>query len=244
MITFKNYLTEKLKSVDDKKIDTNDYLEHTNKKSTSLAIPGKILPHLDYDEIHNHPDIKPQNITPEHESAILLYTDSSSRMNKYLERHKAGLNNKPLNGQINKMSSVFTTENTNKKPLITWSGIPTKIGKKLIQFDNGTNHTFTRFTSTSTSYAKALGFAKSHADEAKKELHVLKCYNEPGSSISLAKHSAIPSENEVLLNHGNHITYLYTTQHKPEPSSTAVLYVHHIKVHNTHTPLEEYKNIK
>ena len=235
MKTFKNYLTEKLKKAKDEGVDITNYLKHTNKTSDT----GQL-----YDDIHDHPDITPQNITSEHKSAIGNYSFDSANMNNYLDSvHTDRNNNKKLHEQINKTASIFTRENTNRKPILTYSGIPTDIGKKMMGFDNGTKHTITRFTSTSTSALKALNFAKTHAKNPEKELHLMQLYNDPGASVSLAKHSEIPDEDEILLNHGAHVTYLYTTKHK-HPNNPTTIFIHHVKIHNTHTPLEEYKNIK
>lgn len=235
MKTFKKYLTEKLKKTKDESVDTTKYLKHTN--TISNAEIGQL-----YDDIHDHPDITPQNLSDEHKSAIGTYSFDSGKMNNYLDSSDID-HDKKIHEQINRTASIFTRENTNRKPIITYSGIPTDTGKKLMGFDYGTKHTITRFTSTSTSPLKALNFAKIHAKNPEKELHLLQLYNDPGASVSIAKHSQIPDEDEVLLNHGAHVTYLYTTKHK-HPNNSTTIFIHHVKTHNTHTPLEEYKNIK
>ena len=65
-----------------------------------LKHTGSEVPHKDYDEIHTHPNIIPQNITPEHGAAIDHYvsTDTvsenghaaSGNMNNYLRNRMGG----------------------------------------------------------------------------------------------------------------------------------------------------------
>lgn len=232
-LNFKRFLVEKIINKEPK-IDISNYLESIGKKDTDKI-----------DEIHQHPDIKPQNITDNHKNALDGYSKHSYLFNKFLQRTASTKNfdNNPeitdkYKNNIKKLSDVFTKENTNKKPIISYSGIAPHIGKKLLNFENNSKHTFPCFISTSTEKPVALHFTTRRARRSNQsELHLIKAYNEPHSTVSMVKHSIAPYENELLLNHGTHGTYLGTTK---EEHNNMPTYIHHIIMHNTRTPLEDY----
>lgn len=229
ILKFKQYLKEKIIK---KEPETKKYLEHT----------GKVSHVSNYiDSIHFHPDIK-ANFDDEQRKIILKHTSGSKRTNNYLYKLQTGLLEEPneyIEHDIKKLSSAFTPENTNRKSIITYSGIPYLLGRKFLDMPTKTKHTITRFTSTSTGRKEAIDFAKERSLKYdKKELHILKCYNKPGSGISVAPQSAYREENEFLLHHGAHITYLGTT--KDDTDSEKPVFTHHVIVHSTHTPIEEY----
>lgn len=247
MKKFKKYLVEILKQEDDSslpKIDDADHLKH---------IPGE------YDKeginkIHHHPDIIPRNLSVPHMVAINHYTSNagSNVHNPFLDRlannkltdDDKNDANQHLN-QIKKIHEAFTSENTNRKPIITYSGIPTDIGRNFLKANPNSKHTLTRFTSTTTSPNVGMKFAHYSNHNKTNEIHVLKIHNQPGSALSVASISDIPNENEMMLNHGTHITYHHTTKvNKEKNGKDYTLYTHHITAHNTKTPIEQYSGHK
>lgn len=210
-------------------------------------------------EWHHHPDNEPQNLSKEHLNSIHSYTHgksehfnghgSSGNMNGYL-RNLSGEKNQGIRGghseydvrnSIRQFSSTFTPENTNKKPITTYGGVPEHIGRKLSTSRVGSKHTLAGFTSTSISKATAKSYGNSYNPSNNRKIvstHVVKYNVEPGAGLSVAPHSRY-SENEVILNHGSHITYHGSTRHRDENGERLI--VHHVTVHPTSKPLESYK---
>lgn len=222
-----------------------------------------------HDKIHDHPQIKPQAITKDHEIAIKHYTEtqsenkaghsSSHNINSYL-RNRADSNPSPssqvahhdpkdVERSVKILSSAFTPENTNREHFLTYTGVPPSIGHQLMKSKPGDKHTFAGFTSTSTKKGVAHHFAENALyDDPETSVyndsssqferpHVIVCHCEPGSCLSVAGHSTV-NEDEALLHHGAHVTYQKTTTRTDEFGDS--YRYHHVTVHPTHKPLEEY----
>lgn len=236
ILSFKNYLSESLKTESDKPIDSSDHLEESDDDVNKVHA------------IHQHPDIKPNNFTQANINSLFHFTDThnSRKINKYLEKlhnnkKTKDSNETELRYRINEISSVFSPENTNRKSIITYSGIPKYVGEKLLKSENNSKHTFPRFISTTTTLKKAMDFADYHANSNKDGYHVLKLYNKPGSALSMVRTTYYPNENEFLINKGSHIHYHYTTKEKiPWKGKNKTTYIHHVTVENTNTPISEY----
>lgn len=232
ILKFKKYLEEK---IIEKEPETKKYLEHTgHTEELKFAEKGKI------DSIHFHPAIE-ADFDDEQKKIIRKHTSSSKRTNRYLHELQTGSLEEPneyIEHDIKKLSSAFTPENTNRKPIITYSGIPYLLGRNFLDMPAKSKHTISRFTSTTTSRKEAIDYAKERSLKYNKnDLHILKCYNKPGSGISVAPKSTYPEENEFLLHHGAHVTYIGSTI---DDDSERPVYTHHVIVHSTHTPIEEY----
>lgn len=206
---------------------------------------------------HDDPEVKPQKVNKEHSTSINNYATtasshaeghaSSGNMNAYL-RNRAGKRKEGIfHGHpeekvaesVKKLSGAFTPENTNKKHITTWGGVPSSIGEKLQRGGSGKKHTLAGFTSTSSSRITAKSFGDNYkSDKSKKPTHIIKYNIEPGAGLSSVHHSRY-SENEAILHHGAHITYHHTTEH--DDGDGGKVLVHHVTVHNTHKPLEKYR---
>jgi hypothetical protein len=211
-------------------------------------------------DFHDHSDVKPGSLTPEHELAINGYTSagsnssygyaSSENMNSMLrnmdgdktysitEKHKP----RRVLTSIKELSSAFTPENTNRKSIVTHGGIPQHIGHKLISAGKGSEHYIPGFTSTSSDNETAVSFAKKYrlkgSGDPNGAYHVMQYHVQPGAGLSAAANSDY-SENEVILHHGARMRYL---GHQEIPGSTRkhTMIVHHAIIYPEHKQLEHY----
>lgn len=257
MITFKKYLIEIIKhsKMDDlfhsfTEKNDDDYLPHESDENSN-SILGYV------DKVHYHPKIKPSNLSDKEKKIINGYTFNDSVIyNKILDtlhdesKKRINIkNNLDAVDNIKKINDSFTQENTNKAPIITYSGVPQHIGRKFTKSQSNVKFTLPRFTSTSTDFFVANNFAQRMSKRAK-DIHLLKIYNEPNATMSIAHHSDFPHENEMILPHGTHITYHYTTQktmldmRNIKNADKVTLHIHHVTAHNTKTPLEQYSGYK
>lgn len=208
--------------------------------------------------IHDHPDVRPQNLEHHEKVAIGHYCStpsdsnnghsSSANMNGYLRNRlgdkKSGIafqksyghTEDKVKDSIKKLSAAFRPENTNRKRINTYGGVPRHIGEALENSKPRSKHTLAGFTSTSTSKRTAYNFGSQDISKGQTS-HIIKYSVSPGAGLSVVHHSTY-AENEVTLHHGAHITYKKTTHHKDEWGNP--VHVHHVTVHNTHKPLEEY----
>lgn len=228
--------------------------------------PGKVRPKgknnkqgVPYNSaIHDHEDVVPKALTEEHKTAIQRYTaipsedegghGSSANMNAYL-RNKQGNKKQEIQGHnksdvekaVKTLSSAFSPENTNKKPLTTYSAIPKDIGTKLQKSKPDSKHVLAGFTSTSTDKDVVKNFSDEHFTDfeegPKVKHHFLHCTVQPGAGLSVVHHSE-HAENEILLHHGAHATYSHTEVHKNQDGSST--HVHHVVISKEHEPLEKY----
>jgi hypothetical protein len=211
-----------------------------------------------YDEnFHGHSQVKPQSLTKEHENAIRHYSEDSSgndehghassgNMNAWL-RNKEGDGKQNIRGKhdpknveksVKKLSSAFTRENTNRKPLTTYGGVPEHIGNKLENSGKGAEHHLAGFTSTSSSVRTAKHFARTYNGRDNSKVHHIVKYDvKPHAGLSIAGHSTYP-ENEVMLHHGAKVKYSHTTEHDDGEDGT--IKVHHVTVSPRHKKLSEY----
>lgn len=203
-------------------------------------------------DVHDHPDIKPAGLTPEHEQAIEEYTNmhqakhsSSSHMNNYL-RNRAGEKDKyfgkahteeAVKGAIKRLSSAFTPENTNRRPVEVYTGVPEHIGNKFANSEPGSKRALAGFTSASTSRRTAHDFATGYNGYRNNEAHILHMKLMPGAGLSAVHHSEA-SEDEFILHHGAHVVY-HGSEHHPNADGTTT-HVHKITVYPSHKPLEKY----
>lgn len=212
------------------------------------------------EKFHDHQDVKPQSLTPEHISAIGAYTSaksnesnghgSSKNINYYLSNRSGnkdvGIEHhtpESVLKSVKTLSAAFIPDNTNRKELETFGAVPRKIGEKLEKSNKGDVHHFPAFNSTSSGFGVAIDFAYGYHD---KELHsprvdhIIKYKLKPNTGISVVQHSVWP-ENEVLLHHGAHIEYSHTEtiDRKSDGIKTKI---HHVTVHQNHEPIENYGN--
>lgn len=186
---------------------------------------------------------------------------SSGNMNSYL-RHRAGDDESRIIGghhpehvhaAVKKFSSVFTKENTNKRPITTHAGVHPRAGRQYAKMKSGDKFSIAGFQSSSTEPSIAKGFARQplHTGEHKdddKHLHVLVLHHDQHSCISVARHSFYDSERECVTHHGAHCEYMHSETKEPENAKDKELGVksvthHHVRVHSHlehHTKLEEY----
>ena len=232
---------------------TDDVLKHTHQNVTKDNI-------IFHDKVHDHPDIVPQKLTPEHLQSIKDYSEtesddvdgdgSSKNINNYCRNRLSDDPNPPhkvmhqhpedVEFRTKQLMSAFTPENTNRKHVLTFSGIPPSIGHKFLKSPTGTKHTIAAPTSTSTHFRTAEDFGITHAINEKADYtkpHVMVCHVEPGAGLSIAKHSKF-SENEVLLHPGAHVTY------RGSEINDEGIHLHHVTVHNTHKDLDDYPAYK
>jgi hypothetical protein len=206
---------------------------------------------------HDHPDVKPRNVSDDHARAILRYTTTSSNgerghassgnMNAYL-RNKAGDKTqrilhdhdpKKVHDSIKTLSSAFTKENTNKKAIHTYGGVPAHIGEKLEKSEKGSEHHLAGFTSTSSAQRTAKHFAHTYNGfDPKKVKHVIHYHVKPGAGLSAVHHTDY-NENEVILHHGAKLKYSHTTVHKGTEGEGDT-HVHHVVVGSKHKKIEDY----
>lgn len=243
-----------------------DLIENWETTLTPNDIPHKRGSQIQ--AIHYDQDVVPKGLTNAHISAIRGYTSTSAAsssgfkasrvMNDYL-RNRMGDRSRTIRDHpeakvkksIKDLSAVFTPENTNRKTIETYSGIPSDIGKRLEASDKDSKHTLAGFSSFSTARKVAHHFGvkfkltsskRPDADDSDRSIHLIHATLEPGSGLSLVDHSNYENENEILLNHGAHITYHGTTVHKD--STGRPVRVHHVTVHSTHEPLENYSEYR
>lgn len=130
-----------------------------------------------YSREHDHPDIKPQNLTHDHIQAIEGYTSADHQSPVNGHRASIPINNelahaagepdavrshhppKKVQQAIRDLASAFTPENTNKTTFKSRAGIPQSIGLTLQAAGIGSRHIMTRFVSSSTSPKVSRGFS-------------------------------------------------------------------------------------
>lgn len=198
-----------------------------------------------------------------HKNSILKYTSvgsnepsghgSSANMNAYL-RNRAGDKSQgvirhkhdEVRQAVVTLASAFTKENTNKKPIKTFGAIPSHIGNHFLKAEKGSQHSLAGFTSTTADPKVATNFARKYARESRDEVrHLVRYHVHPGAGLSTHhadNRSALtfyPSEKEIILNHGAHVTYHGTEKYKDSSDKTTT-YVHHLEVHPHRTELHEY----
>ncbi len=208
--------------------------------------------------IHDHPEVKAKRL--KNVAAIDAYTSASSNsvtghgssknINGYLRNrlgdksmHVETHSPEAVHKSVQALSSNFTKENTNRKAITTYSGVPSHIGKKLESSKAGDVHHLAGFTSTSTDRSVASDFANNHAESIGIK-HVVKFHVHPGAGLSVAAHSPY-NENEVLLHHGAKTVYSHTVVnkgkvHHGEYSFREEIHIHHVDVHPEHLPLSAY----
>jgi hypothetical protein len=239
-------------------------------------------------DFHDHPDVKPEGLSDIHKGSILHYTStgskdpdagyaSSANINGYL-RNKLGNKSvgvymhdpKRTHRAVQNLSSAFTPENTNIKPIKTWGAVPREIGEKLMNSGRGSDHHLAGFTSTSSSKRVASNFSDLYANNERKQdkyngirhpeanddqdvqvHHIVRYHIKPDAGLSAVHHTKY-DENEVILHHGARVTYLGTEHHDELEDSQldrqyndgkAILkkyHIHHVMVHPDHKKLEEY----
>lgn len=231
-----------------------------NTRTNHLASSGALYnPH-----VHDKKTIAPTALEDHHIDAIHAYSSaksdsatghmSSKNLNGYL-RNRAGKKDHKISHQreqevkigVKQLSSAFTKENTNRKHLTTFGGVPPSIGHELMKGGKGKKHVLAGFTSTSTSQHIAAAFSNTHhlleEKGTSEPLHVVKYHLKPHTGMSIAHHSK-HDENEVLINHGHHIQYIKTTEHEADNHNSHKVLVHHVVVHPTRKPLSKYGKYK
>lgn len=212
-------------------------------------------------DIHDHEDVKPQKLN---RKSVTDYTGvksektpgSSKNINGYL-RNKMGDKNSKVLGHspeavhkaVKKLSSNFTPENTNRKELTTYAGVPHHIGEKLESSKKGDIHHLTGFTSTSTQRNTAIDFADIKTNSKNPKVHgvrhIIKFHLKPGAGLSVAANSEHP-ENEMLLHHGARTEYSHTEINTGRSSATRLnsrvyeTHIHHVTVHPDHLDLDKH----
>jgi len=212
---------------------------------------------------HDHPDVEPKTLTDDHKEAIKNYTRtgsedsddghaSSGNMNAVL-RNMEGDKEQLIKGDhypedvkksIKTLSSAFTPENTNRKTIKVWNGIPERVAKKLVKDGSGSHHHLPGFTSTSSEREVALKFANDYNTDAgtyrNGVRHVVQYHVSPGMGLSAVHHSNF-SEDEVVLHHGAHIEYhCHDVIEHVNRGRKETIHLHHVTVNPEHKPLHEY----
>jgi hypothetical protein len=266
MKTFKTYLLEKLeqKNIPSRFFEGPlSFSEMRRKHKKIQESYEEDEEHPEADKLHSDPDISPKNLTKEHKSAIFNYTaaestakkggaGSSENVNAYL-KNKAGFKDrgivkqKPENvlNSIKTLSSAFTPENTNRKSVIGYGAVNSQNGTALEKSKKGDIHHFIGVTSTSVSNDEneSLSTARFFATKLAKNKdsdevrHLVKYHILPGAGVSVAKHSALQDENEMILPNKAKLKYSHSEDYTPE---SGVNYkIHHVTVHPEQSP-EEY----
>lgn len=241
------------------------------------------------DPVHSKPHLKlvNKNLTGEQRSAVENYTSTSFNSNKKGHASSTAVNNfcrkaageslpegqtswfgahreHHVEGAVKALSSVFTKENTNKKKLVSYAGVPKHIGDAL---HGGGQFSLAGFTSTSHAegeeklldgrsmnrglhvacgYARSYNYVNNQRDPSATN-HVVAFHCDEGTGISTANHTDYPQENEFLLHHGAHISHMHTEETTDDNGFKTL--IHHFRVHGNgdgtpkHTPIEEYPNI-
>lgn len=210
--------------------------------------------------IHDDKDVIPKELTNEHKEAIHHYCtahfneqnghSSSRNMNSYL-RNCSGDASQSILGRhsiesvrnaIQKLSSAFSNkQNTNRKSIVAWNGVPKHVGEHLMKSGKGSEHHIPGFTSTSVTPGIAHSFASRYSD-GNEDRHVVRYHVLPGAGLSAAHHSEY-AEDEVILHHGAKIKYSHTesSHHNGDADNPPhMVHVHHVTVFPEHKPLSEY----
>ena len=166
-----------------------------------------------HSKLHDNKYVKPLNMTKKHYDAFEIYTRAGyTNINEYLRKKydkKLVKPNADLDSTINDLLSAFSPENTNKKKIVTWSGVPEEFYSMLKNKGPGSHHYLKGFISTSTSRLTGENYAELHS--VKGERHLLKITVNPGAGLSVASFSK-NGENEVILRHGVHLEYTGTEE--------------------------------
>ena len=215
-----------------------------------------------YQDIHDHPDIFPQDRSDVHRRHIRSYCSessmttpsSSANINEHL-RHLAGQPVKLTGTQgiqgphspekvkqaIKDLSATFHNNTTNRMPLKTYSGVPEHIGEHLEQSGTDVKHYIPGFLSTSTHLRTAGNFSVAYPRKKYDDpYHVLQIHVHPGVGRSVA-HNSQYDENEVLLHHGTEMTYSHTTDGVDHRGMKFKM--HHVVAHPTRIKLEDYGKV-
>lgn len=203
------------------------------------------------DPIHDHSDVKPKGLTLhfKQKRAIRDYSSvgsydngghsSSGNMNAWL-RNKAGDKRskivpgndpKKVEESMRTLSSIFTPKNTNKVKLVTYGAVPANVGKKFRNSAPGTESYLPGFISSTTKKKIAHDFADKYSYDDEEEdnfgqRHIVVYHLHPGTGVSIVHHvhPDYAHENEILINHGNRVTYL-------KSEKKGGVHFHHIEVH-------------
>lgn len=198
-----------------------------------------------HNKIHDDDDIRPLNLSKEHEEAISHYTStpseskhgyaSSGNVNAHLHI-KSGDSTKYIVGNhdhhdldvaVSKLSSVFTPENTNKRKFVTHGAIPREYGEKFEGMKIGDIKVAPAFTSTTTDLNTAFSHSKLYTNvnkDGERHDHIIDYTLHPGVGVSVVNHSDY-AENEILLNKDSKMKYMGTTTEKVNDK-------HYLKTHN------------
>jgi len=217
-----------------------------------------------YQDIHDHPDIFPQDRSDVHRGHIRSYCSessmttpsSSANINEHL-RHLAGQkvaypetqgiqgphSPEKVKQAIKDLSSTFNDNTTNRMSLKTYSGVPRHIGEKLEQSGRGAKHYTPGFLSTSTNVSTAAEFARTYNEkdtDTEGYHHLMQIHVPPGVGRSVA-HESEYSEDEIVIHHGTEHEYSHTTEHTDEMGNKYKM--HHVIAHPNRIKLEDYGKV-
>ena len=222
-----------------------------------------------YDDIHDHPDIKPKDDSPKNDINITHYCNThysepnghraSVNINEHL-RHLAGQkvaypdtqgiyptgtshshSPEKVKQAIKDLSATFHDNTTNRMSLKTYSGVPEHIGEHLEQSGTDVKHYTPGFLSTSTHLRTAGNFSVAYPRKKYDDpYHVLQIHVHPGVGRSVA-HNSQYDENEVLLHHGTEMTYSHTTDDVDHRGMKFKM--HHVIAHPNRIKLEDYGKV-
>lgn len=237
----------------------DDIVRHF-KRSHELTgqIPNKFGAFYNH-KIHDHPDFASNITSKEHSNAIRKFTEGhfdhpqgSGAINSYLrnrtgEASSKGIHHSLKEGDVHKavktLSSAFTKEHTNKKPMATFGAVPPHTAKFMARKGHGGVTALGGFVSTSTDSAVAHKFSGMHygtkgTDESPH--HVVRYHLPEHTGLSAVHHSP-HEENEVILHHGSKATYMGGKKiyHDGE-----AVHLHDVMVHPDTNPLEKYPPYK
>lgn len=177
-------------------------------------------------------------------SVKLNTEDETKTKNPHLE----AINNPDLvKNNIRTLSSLFIPERSNKDSIITYSGIPNKIGKKLMDSSENKIHIIPGFLSTSTSGLVGINFAKKywykeHPYRSPKVLHIIQLHIPKNSRVmSVINHSHYDHENEVTVDHGHSIQYVRTEGSTYPDDDKITILTHHVTLLPIQKKVDSYK---
>ncbi len=211
---------------------------------------------------HDHPDLA-TNISKKQRHTVRKFTSggehnvtehdvseehphaTAKSINTYL-RNRSGDTKRALQGishhdvheAAHEFSKLYTPENTNKTKLDAYCGVPAHIGKRMMNHDGKTPMHMGGFVSTSLERRVAHDYASHDHYKSGEDTHVVHFHAEPGTWMSVAKHSAYPDENEGVIHHGARIEHLGSVKHSDYKGKTH--WVHNVKVHKDFKPIDDY----
>lgn len=221
---------------------------HSQKGVKPVVESAKVLPHPVHDE---YAPLDVESLKPVEGKALKKYSDDSTVLNGMLHSNKKDrmITKTRFGDEVNTTKHLDNVLNRHKtkEDFVVYSGVKQSPAE---HFKNGPRKMGIAhnpaFTSTSTDYVTAHGFANktSHfnddehgMEEGKLYEHVLKIHVPKGShAISMRKKSFLPEEDEVLIHRGYNISIHPKPEIDPGNPTT--------RIWNAHLTTHEPKEVK